>query len=99
MTTSDKEKAILKKGLWAAQWLAASPHEWNWSQEEQEAMAHSVVILDGELRELQRLYDLVSPPYARMSCSHKPKRYGSKLCKRCYDRLAQRHRRNLPLSA
>ena len=99
MPSSEAETAILKKGLFAAGWLAGSPHEWNWSQEEQEAMAHTVIILDAELRELQRKYDLAVPPDTRERCSHRPKYCKSKLCKRCYDRLAQQHRRTKPHGA
>lgn len=56
-------------------------------------MAHTILILDGELRDLRRKYDLAVPPYTRGRCIHKPKYCKSKLCKRCYDRLAKKHER------
>lgn len=34
--------------------IQLSPHEWTWTQEEQEAMASAVVRMDGELSDMKR---------------------------------------------
>lgn len=40
---SDDE--ILKRALWSASYIQLSPHEWTWTQTEQEEMAKALLIL------------------------------------------------------
>lgn len=83
-----EEKKIVKSGVFSAQWIVCSPIEWHWSQDEQEKMAKCILILNSVINEL-------IVPYTREECEHHPKYCRSELCKKCYDRLAQRHRRRI----
>ena len=85
---TDEEVEIVKKGVFSAQWICCSPIEWKWDQRDQENMAKCILILSSVLNE-------VIPPYTREHCQHKPKYCRSELCKKCYDRLAQKHKRYL----
>ena len=38
-----------------AYWITASPHEWTWTQAQQEAMARALVMRDAELIEMRDL--------------------------------------------
>ncbi len=49
-TSAEKEREIEKKGMFAAAFITASPHEWKWNQDEQEAMAGCCVILGAKMR-------------------------------------------------
>lgn len=49
MKKSPTASALEKRGMAAAAWITASPHEWKWSQKEQEAMAATCMTLDKQL--------------------------------------------------
>lgn len=52
---------ILEAGMAAAAWVTASPHEWKWSQKEQEAMARALVVLGKDLHnEIEKNKKLVA---------------------------------------
>ena len=81
-----EELEIVRKGMWSANLIVCSPIEWSWTQKEQENMARCILILNGVVND-------VVPPYTREKCGHRKKYCRSELCKKCYDRLAQKHRR------
>jgi len=45
---------LIKDGLERAYWITASPHEWNWSQVDQEAMARGAVALHTEHQKIRK---------------------------------------------
>ena len=40
-----EEDKLIESALWSAMFITASPHEWKWSQKEQEDMARGVLLL------------------------------------------------------
>ena len=46
------DKDIVKSGYSVASWIGCSPHEWVWTQKDQECMAKTIIILAGALNDI-----------------------------------------------
>lgn len=57
MSEQDKDK-LIRKALWSASYIQLSPHEWTWTQKEQEDMARALLILNEKSEFEKRLKTL-----------------------------------------
>lgn len=47
--SSSSNEELLKRALWSASYIELSPHEWTWTQTEQEEMAKAILLLNKKI--------------------------------------------------
>ena len=64
------DEDTVKKALFSAMYITASPHEWSWTQTEQENMARALIILSKK-SDMEKQLDILSRQIEALSAQYR----------------------------